>query len=212
MPVKKTPAEAQAVGEPPASIAVLNLFGQQATFPVNLYLVSIIVVLVCGLVAMDFISRGGISQTIQKVMSGSYSTLTDSGAQKNTAPTRIYQFWTPGVETWPSVLHSCEIDAKNDTNKIAQCKKDMLRWETGHSTDHPTLKKFGQALKDKLNLPGFTRYEVTGSGQYITEIKGWMWKIILPDDNKLNEKLFLEVYKSHFKRGDVKIEKHIIGE
>jgi len=67
MPVRKTPAEAQAAGEPPASIAVLNLFGQQATFPVNLYLVGIIVVLVSGLVAMDFISRGGISQTIQKV-------------------------------------------------------------------------------------------------------------------------------------------------
>jgi len=88
----------------------------------------------------------------------------------------------------------------------------MKPWKASHYTEHSKLEEFGQALKDKLNLPGFTRYEVTGSGQYITEIKGWMWKIILPSDNKLNEKLFLEVYRSHFKRGDVKIEKHIIGE
>ena len=183
-------------------MAIIDILGQRAHIPVNQSLVFVIIILVIGLVTIEFISKG-VSDTIKYVATGSYSKVVIDGSSKGFVQSaRIYQFWTPGETTWKDMVNSCSSDKK--------CLSEIQKWKKTNFTTNIKLSNFGKALQETLDVPGYSRFPVIGSGGG-TEKSGWYWRIIFSGGNKLDKDVLATVYEKFFKRKNVRIEESFIG-
>ncbi len=183
-------------------VAVIDILGQRAHIPINKSLVAVIIVLVVGLVAIEYISHG-VSDTIKYVAVGGYSDISEAGnSDSNVTPARIYQFWTPGENTWGDVVASC--------GKKQKCLSELNKWKKTYITTKKELKDFGESLKKELNIPGYSRFPVIGAGGG-PEKSGWYWKIILTDGNELDKVKLFSQYNKFFSRENIRIEEDYIG-
>jgi len=183
-------------------VAVIDILGQRAHVPINLSLVIVIVVLVVGLVSIEYISQG-VTSTIKYATSGGYNELNKNNTSNNeNTSARIYQFWTPGADTWKDITSSCA-DKK--------CLDELQDYKPSNFTTDKKLRDFGEILKQKLNIPGYSRFPVIGSGGS-QEKSGWYWKIIIPNNDELDKKKFIAQYKNYFNRDNVRIEESHLGD
>lgn len=184
-------------------VAVIHILGQRAKFPVNRALVVIICVLVTGLVAIEYISRG-VTQTINSLLTGSYVTVSSEGIKNGSGKaTHIYQFWTPGESTWEEVQSYCL--------RYNECSDNMAQYAAAYTTTAAQLEKFGRALKKELGVPGYTRFHVVGAGPYTGDKTGWVWKIVMADGKQLDRDAFFKIYSRFFNRSKVAIEESVLG-
>jgi hypothetical protein len=172
-------------------MADLELLGQKLKFPINIYLVLIVLVIVAGISIIE-LKNEGVSRFVT-IISAAYHTVGEKTPKDFIATT--YEFWTPAAETFEDVK-----DIIKDQKKLQFYK-----------TDNSILEAFGKDLKEH-DIQGYTRYFGWGEGTEGLK-RGWTWKITVPQSSPFTKDDLLELYKKYFHRDrDIYIEKTEVGQ
>lgn len=166
----------------------LQLANQELYVPINHWTFLMILVLVLGLVGIEFSSKTPGSIT-QSVVYGIFNLNPETNVVNVTNKSgSIYEFWTPSIETPTSFRPQKAWD---------DMKPEKKRWYTLDNGEN-TLRIFGQTLMD-LGATGYSHVESHGQGTSVFK-QGLLWEVTFPQHSAMTPRRFIRVYNRFFHR------------
>ncbi|GEM_PF-2620423 len=178
--------------ESPVPKAEFTILGQLVKIPMNVWS-FLCITSVCTLIGvifyLDYKHSNDKKKTIIEIVSAGFFKV-DKEPKKIEA--KSYTFWTQGVTTFDDLKK--EVENKNLTEYKFKEYESHYKLDNGEKT----LVDFGNALKNRLKISGYTRIAAYGEG--VLPLKsGWIWKITVSDDNEeFTIPKLLAIYKEFF--------------